>query len=81
MTETEILFLEWYIRELEAERNWYRQAFHDAEERIRQLLEEKDGERLDTGTTGTAGQTDPAIEAVGEDDGTEDAEGQEQGLA
>jgi hypothetical protein len=37
------------------------------------LLEEKDGERLDTGTTGTAGQADPAMATVGEVDGAEDS--------
>ena len=37
------------------------------------LLEEKDGERLDTGTTGTAGQADPAMATVGEIDRAEDS--------
>ena len=36
------------------------------------LLEEKDGERLDTGTTGTPGRADPAMATVGEVDRAED---------
>ena len=36
------------------------------------LMEQKD-ERLDTGTTGTAGQADPAMATLGEIDGAEDA--------
>jgi hypothetical protein len=36
------------------------------------LLEEKDGERLDTGTTGTPGRADPAMATVGEVDRTKD---------
>ncbi len=39
------------------------------------LLEAKDGERLDTGATGTAGRADPAMATVGEIDGTEDTSG------
>jgi hypothetical protein len=35
------------------------------------VLEKKDGERLDTGTTGTAGKADPAMATVGEVDGAE----------
>ncbi len=35
-------------------------------------LEQNDGERLDTGTTGKAGEADPAMAAVGEINGTED---------
>lgn len=34
------------------------------------LLEEKDGERLDIGTTGTTGRADPAMATVGEVNGT-----------
>jgi len=37
-----------------------------------ELLEQKDDERLDTGTTGTAGKADPAMAAVGEIDRAED---------
>jgi hypothetical protein len=37
------------------------------------LLEEKDGERLDTGATGTAGKADPAMATVGAIDRTKDA--------
>ena len=37
------------------------------------LLEQTDGERLDTGTTGKAGKADPAMATLGEVDGTEDA--------
>ena len=37
------------------------------------LIEQEDNERLDTGTTGTAGKTDPAMVALGEVDGAEDA--------
>ena len=36
------------------------------------LLEEKDGERLDTGATGAAGRVDTPLEAVGEGDRAED---------
>lgn len=36
------------------------------------LLEEKDGERLDTRATGTAGRTNPEMAALGEVDRTED---------
>ena len=36
------------------------------------LLEEKDGERLDPGTTCTSGRTDPAMATVGEVDRAED---------
>lgn len=36
------------------------------------LLEEKDGERLDTGTTGAPSRADPEMATVGEIDGTED---------
>jgi hypothetical protein len=36
------------------------------------LLEEKDGERLDPGTTSTPGRTDPAMATVGEVDRAED---------
>ena len=39
------------------------------------LLEEKDGERLDTGTTGTTGPVDPAMATVGEVNGAADASG------
>jgi hypothetical protein len=35
-------------------------------------MEKKDGERLDTGTTGTTGKADPAMATVGEVDGAED---------
>jgi hypothetical protein len=35
-------------------------------------LEQTDGERLDTGTTGTAGKDNPAMATVGEVDGAED---------
>jgi len=41
--------------------------------RQNKLLEENDGERLDTGTTGTAGRDDSAMATVGEIDRTEDA--------
>jgi hypothetical protein len=37
-----------------------------------ELMEQKDGERLDTGTTGTTSQADPAMATVGEIDGTKD---------
>ncbi len=37
------------------------------------LLEEKDGEQLDTGTTGTASRTDPAMATLGTVDRAEDA--------
>jgi hypothetical protein len=37
-----------------------------------ELMEKKDGERLDIGTTGTTSQADPAMATVGEIDGTED---------
>ena len=37
-----------------------------------ELLEQKDGERLDTQATSSAGKTDPAMAAVGEVDGTKD---------
>ena len=36
------------------------------------LMEQKDGERLDTGTTGKAGKADPAMATVGEIDRAED---------
>jgi hypothetical protein len=36
------------------------------------LLEEKDGERLDTGKTGTASEADPTMATLGEVDGSED---------
>ena len=36
------------------------------------LMEQKDGERLDIGTTGTAGQADPAMATLGEVDRAED---------
>jgi hypothetical protein len=36
------------------------------------LMEQKDGERMDTGTTGKAGKADPAMATLGEIDGTED---------
>jgi hypothetical protein len=36
------------------------------------LMEQKDGERLDTRTTGKAGKADPAMATVGEVDGAED---------
>lgn len=36
------------------------------------LLEEKDGERLDTGTTGMAGRADPALATLGKVDRAED---------
>ncbi len=36
------------------------------------LMEQKDGEWLDTGTTGTAGQADPAMATLGEVDRAED---------
>ena len=36
------------------------------------LMEQKDGERLDTGTTGTTGKDDPEMATVGEIGGTED---------
>jgi hypothetical protein len=36
------------------------------------LMEKKDGDRLDTGTTGTTGKADPAMATVGEIDGTKD---------
>jgi len=39
------------------------------------LLEEKDGERLDTGTTGAAGTADPAMATLGEIDRSEDTRG------
>jgi hypothetical protein len=35
-------------------------------------MEKKDGERLDTGTTGTTSQADPAMATLGEIDGTKD---------
>ena len=37
-----------------------------------ELLEKKDGERLDPGTACTPGRTDPAMATVGEIDGTKD---------
>ena len=37
------------------------------------LLEEKDGERLDIGTTSTSGGVDPAMATLGEVDGSKDA--------
>ncbi len=37
------------------------------------LLEENDGEQLDTGTTGTAGRTDPAMATLGEVDRAKDS--------
>ena len=37
------------------------------------LMELKDDERLDIGTTGTAGKTDPAMATLGEIDGAEDS--------
>jgi hypothetical protein len=37
------------------------------------LMEQKDGERLDIGTTGKAGKADPAMATLGEIDGAEDA--------
>ena len=37
------------------------------------LMEQKDGERLDTGTTGAAGKADPAMATVGEIDRAKDA--------
>jgi hypothetical protein len=36
------------------------------------LMEQKDGERMDIGTTGTSGKADPAMATVGEVDGAED---------
>jgi len=39
------------------------------------LMEQKDGERLDTGTTGTTSKADPAMATVGEVDGAKDAGG------
>ena len=36
-----------------------------------ELLEKKDGERLDTGTTGKTGKADPAMATLGEIDGAE----------
>jgi hypothetical protein len=39
------------------------------------LLEEKDGERVDTGTTGKTGRADPAMATLGEIDWAEDAGG------
>ena len=39
-----------------------------------ELMEQKDGERLDTGTTGKAGKADPAMATLGEVDGAEDAD-------
>jgi hypothetical protein len=36
------------------------------------LMEQKDGERMDIGTTGKAGKADPAMATVGEVDGAED---------
>jgi hypothetical protein len=36
------------------------------------LLEEKDGERLDTEAAGTPGQADPAMATLGEIDGSKD---------
>ena len=41
--------------------------------RQNELLEQKDGERLDIGTTGTAGKADPAMATVGEIDRAKDA--------
>ena len=38
------------------------------------LMEQKDCERLDTGTTGKAGKADPAMATLGEVDGAEDAD-------
>jgi hypothetical protein len=38
-----------------------------------ELLEQKDDERLDTGTTSTAGQADPAMATLGEVNGAEDS--------
>ena len=38
------------------------------------LLEETDGERLDTGTTSAPGRTDPTMATVGEVDRTEDGD-------
>jgi hypothetical protein len=37
------------------------------------LMEQKDGERMDIGTTGKAGKADPAMATLGEVDGAEDA--------
>jgi hypothetical protein len=37
-----------------------------------ELLEQKDGKRLDTGATGATGKADPAMATVGEVDGAED---------
>jgi hypothetical protein len=37
-----------------------------------ELLEQKNGERMDIGTTSTAGKADPAMATVGEVDGAED---------
>ena len=37
-----------------------------------ELMEQKDGERMDIGTTGKAGKADPAMATVGEVDGAED---------
>jgi hypothetical protein len=37
-----------------------------------ELLEKKDGERLDTGTTSPTSQADPAMATMGEIDGTKD---------
>jgi hypothetical protein len=37
------------------------------------LMEQKDGERMDTGTTGAAGKADPAMATLEEVDGAEDA--------
>ena len=53
---------------------------HEDEPRAREnrnqqneLMEQKDGERLDTKTPSTAGQADPAMATLGEIDGAEDA--------
>ena len=37
-----------------------------------EIMEKKDGERLDTGTTGKASKADPAMATLGEVDGAED---------
>ena len=44
-----------------------------ANKRKPKLLEQKDGERLDTGVTGTAGRVDPTMEPLEEVDRAEDA--------
>jgi hypothetical protein len=38
------------------------------------LIEQKEGERMNTGTQGTAGKTDPAMAALGEVDEAKDAD-------